>query len=211
MGYIYCITNLINGKQYIGKTQLSINERFKEHCRASRKEYGNRPLYDAMNKYGIENFNIRQLEQVEDETKLDEREIYWIQELQTYGKGGYNATKGGEGTMFYDPQEIVDLYNLGYSQVQVAEKVGCGADTVCRILKAKGIKARSCNKEIAQYDLAGNFIQSFSSATQATQWVLDFVDNTKKKQSVKACICKCGCGKQQSAYGYKWRYTSAGS
>jgi hypothetical protein len=32
MAYIYCITNDINNKQYIGKTEKSIEERFREHC-----------------------------------------------------------------------------------------------------------------------------------------------------------------------------------
>lgn len=31
-----------------------------------------------MNKYGIENFIIEELEQVKDENLLSEREIYWI-------------------------------------------------------------------------------------------------------------------------------------
>ena len=82
MGYIYCITNLINSKRYIGKTTNNIDERFKEHCRDSKKERCNkRPLYDAMNKYGVENFKIEELEYVEDDNKLSEREIYWINEL----------------------------------------------------------------------------------------------------------------------------------
>lgn len=58
MGYIYCITNLVNQKKYVGKTIYSITERFKEHCSDSKRERcEKRPLYDAMNKYGIENFD----------------------------------------------------------------------------------------------------------------------------------------------------------
>lgn len=84
MGYIYCITNLINGKQYVGKTTSTIEERFKEHCSDSRKERCNkRPLYDAMNKYGVENFKIEELEQIDDPTLLSDREKYWIKELNT--------------------------------------------------------------------------------------------------------------------------------
>lgn len=57
-----------------------------------------RPLYDAMNKYGVENFIVEELEYVKDENILSEREVYWIKELETYGSKGYNATKGGDGT-----------------------------------------------------------------------------------------------------------------
>lgn len=68
-----------------------------------------------MNKYGIENFMIELLEEVSDESILSEREIYWIQELKTYGCTGYNATKGGDGKIVYDYHEIIELANLGYT------------------------------------------------------------------------------------------------
>lgn len=63
-----------------------------------------------MNKYGIENFIVEELEYVEDEAILSEKEIYWIKELETYGSKGYNATKGGDGTIIYNHTEIIELY-----------------------------------------------------------------------------------------------------
>lgn len=49
-----------------------------------------------MNKYGIENFIVEEIEYVEDNNKLEEQEIFWIKELGTFGKNGYNATIGGD-------------------------------------------------------------------------------------------------------------------
>ena len=68
-----------------------------------------------MNKYGIENFIIECLEEVEDFKLLSEKEIYWIKELNAFGSNGYNASKGGDGTILYDYNEILDLINLGYT------------------------------------------------------------------------------------------------
>jgi group I intron endonuclease len=56
MGFIYKITNNINQKSYIGKTERNISVRYKEHIR--HKNYLDLPLYRAFNKYGIENFSI---------------------------------------------------------------------------------------------------------------------------------------------------------
>lgn len=49
MAYIYKITNDINDKVYIGKTEFAIEKRFKEHCQdALKAKSDNRPLYSAM-------------------------------------------------------------------------------------------------------------------------------------------------------------------
>lgn len=91
MAYIYCITNLINGKRYVGKTTTSIEERWKEHCYDFQKERCNkRPLYDAMNKYGIQNFIVEQIYECDNE-ELSSYEIQFIDKLDTYSNG-YNAT-----------------------------------------------------------------------------------------------------------------------
>lgn len=96
MGYIYKITNKINGKIYIGQTSKTIQERFESHLRKA-KQHTNRYLYDAMNRYGYENFIISQIEEC-DNSKLDEREIYWIAYYKSNNKKyGYNMTAGGGG------------------------------------------------------------------------------------------------------------------
>lgn len=206
MAYIYCITNLINSKRYVGKTTTSIEERWKEHCYDFQKERCNkRPLYDAMNKYSVENFMIEELEYVDSNSELSEREIYWIKELGTYGSNGYNASKGGDGTILYNHSEIVELARLGYTSSQMQEKIGCCKDTIYKVLKANNIKIRKSNaKLIAQYDLAGNFIQVFFGSREAQEWLINngITDNKSAQSHIIGC-CK---NKTKSQYGYIWKY-----
>ena len=58
MGYIYKITSKINNKIYIGKTTRNPEMRWKEHIRDSKNNNNNIPLYNAFNKYGIDNFSF---------------------------------------------------------------------------------------------------------------------------------------------------------
>lgn len=95
---IYKITNLINHKCYVGKTN-NFERRKKDHFRLAKieghKEY-NKSLYQAIRKYGEENFSFDILESLEDYSKADEKEKYWIQKLDSF-KNGYNESKGGDG------------------------------------------------------------------------------------------------------------------
>ena len=78
MAFIYKITNDVNEKVYIGKTLRSVEKRWKEHIQDSKREHTeNRPLYRAMNKYGIDNFHIETIEECSDEL-VEEREVFWI-------------------------------------------------------------------------------------------------------------------------------------
>lgn len=112
-----------------------------------------------MNKYGIENFKVEEIEYVEDDSELSDKEIYWIKELNTFGINGYNASKGGDGKILYDYNEIIELANLGYSSFQICEKLGCCKDIVYKVLKSHNVKLRRANSKIVlQYDLAGNYV-----------------------------------------------------
>ena len=174
MGYIYCITNLVNQKKYVGKTTYSITKRFKEHCSDSKRERcEKRPLYDAMNKYGVENFKVECLEEVDDSTVLSEREIYWIHELQTYGEQGYNATKGGDGSILFDYDKIIETYKLGGTMTDCAAKIHCSVDTVKKVLTINNIPIRPLTKKVKQYSLDGTFIREWDSITQAAHWLAD--------------------------------------
>ena len=205
MGYIYCITNLINSKRYVGKTTTTIEERWREHQHDSKKERcEKRPLYSAFNKYGIENFKIEELEYLEDNNLLSDREIYWIKELNTYGSNGYNASKGGDGITLYDHNEILELYNMGYSSVQISDKIGCERSLIPKVLRAHGIKSRGSSSIIDQYDLEGNYIQTFDSTMQARDWL--FANKITTNKQCRNVILRCCKGENKSAYGYVWKY-----
>lgn len=206
MGYIYCITNLINSKRYIGKTTTTIKERWYEHCWTSQNKKDIKyPLYAAMRKYGVENFQIECLEEVNDEL-LSEKEVYWIKELETYGTHGYNATKGGDGVQLYDHEELLQLARLGYTVSQICEKVGCGKDLLYRVLRAHGVKTRRENtKLVAQYDLAGNYIQTFLNGKDALDHMRE-IGKCKSNKTSSSRILDCCKHKIQEAYGYKWEF-----
>lgn len=89
-GHIYVITNLINGKQYVGQTSRSIDTRYYEHCYDNRSTSA---IHAAIVKYGVKNFKVEELEEV-DITEMDSKEQYWIAKLDTF-KNGYNKNIGG--------------------------------------------------------------------------------------------------------------------
>lgn len=98
-GKIYKITNLVNGKIYVGKTALTLEERFSAHWNDAKSNHTNQILHHAMRKYGIENFIIELIEECNLDV-INEREMYWIKTLDSrwgYSNKGYNMTDGGEG------------------------------------------------------------------------------------------------------------------
>lgn len=104
-GFIYKMTNIVNGKIYIGKTECSIERRFKEHLRYCdiynnqiEKSFNTR-LYPAMLKYGKENFKIELVERlIINDVDINEREKYWISFYNSQdGSIGYNISPGGLG------------------------------------------------------------------------------------------------------------------
>lgn len=211
--YIYKIENDINNKIYVGKTLETIEARFKIHINDSKKENcKHRPLYRAMNKYGIEHFKISILEECEPKF-LNNREIYWIEKLGTY-HNGYNATLGGDGKILYDYDTIAELLKEGKYHNEVAKIIGCSVDTVSKVAKLYNIPniissaaqtMIDSKQKVFQYDLNNNYIQSFDSYSEAAKWLLDNGYCKGTLSSARSHIGEVANGKRKSAYKFLWK------
>ena len=192
MAYIYKIINLSNGKLYIGKTSSSIEERFKQHIKDSKKErYEKRPLYDAMNKYGVENFIVEQIEQVKNDEIASEREQFWIEKLRTYigfsDCNGYNATLGGDSKRYYNYTEIAKKYLELKSEKEVCEYFSCDPKVVRKACAENGIEIalKTNSKKIRRIDKNGE-IKDYASITDAAKDIPNKDPETARKNISRA-------------------------
>ena len=98
---IYMVVNMINHKKYIGQSK-NIKKRFQSHHLVDYKNENNcnynTKFYQAIRKYGIDNFEVIVLQLCKEE-ELDDLEIKFIKEFDTF-KNGYNSTEGGQ---FWSP------------------------------------------------------------------------------------------------------------
>lgn len=212
MAYIYQIINDINNKIYIGKTEFSIDKRFKEHCSDAFKERNEkRPLYSAMRKYGIEHFHI---ELIEETDNPEEREKYWIEQKQSFKKG-YNATLGGDGKKYLDYDLIIASYKEIKSVKDTAISLGISSDSVSNILRANNISIitssevikKKYGKVVNMYDLQDTFLKTFPSVNAAAKYMVENNLTGCKMTTIKQHITEVCMGKRKTAAKFKWKYS----
>lgn len=110
-GEVYCCTNKVNNKSYIGQS-VDFEKRKLRHLNVKDNLYFHR----AIKKYGIDNFEWKILCECSSKYELDEKEKYYIKELNTIRPYGYNLTYGGGGgdTFTNNPnKEEIRLKNTG--------------------------------------------------------------------------------------------------
>lgn len=199
MGYIYKITNHINGKVYIGQTRNLIEYRWQHHLYKGRnpdKPDTDYPLYRAMRKYGLENFSILQVEEVDNEF-LDERECYWIQQENSLTPNGYNCDLGGKGVSRYNYDEILKYYftEANENASETARKFNCSLQTILKILEAKNLEGQGKYQKIYQISLKdGSIIKEFNS----------LIEVRKSLDIGRTQLCNAVNGRAKSAGGYAW-------
>lgn len=208
LNYIYKIVNKTNGKVYIGKTTYTIAYRWIQHISAAtsdkEKDDYNYLLHKAIRKYGVDNFTVEVVEEVEDTSKLSMREMYWIGHYNSCileeDSNGYNMTYGGEGVSKINKQKIYQLWESGFGSLEITKQTGHHSASIKNILEtldsySKEIDfARNTGNTVFQYSESGELIGSYPSISYAARQV--GVD--------PSVISKCCHGQKQSAAGYFW-------
>ena len=203
MGFIYKITNNQNSKIYIGKTSSTLEEKWSKHKYAYLIYDWH--LYRAMRKYGIENFQMEEIEKCSDDI-LNDRERYWISFYDSYNNG-YNSTEGGDGRVQLNRELIKEKWKLGLSCKQIASELETWSSSVSDILKELGlyneeeIKYRKMldvantqsERKVIQYDEEGNIVNTYNSVLEAARCVNGL------SSSIWSGLTSGG-----SRYGYFW-------
>lgn len=196
---IYTIKNLINGKQYVGQS-INIQKRWSQHKSDYIHNENKKILYKAMRKYGIENFSFEVLEECPID-KLDEKEIFWIKELNTLNPNGYNISQGGTGnsSLQNNYEELAKAYLIHHNSKKVAEIYNCDFKTVLNACHTMGVPLNNTKERaVIQIDINTNKeIAYYSNIHEAYRAM------NKKYDSSISRVCR---GIRKTAYGYKWKY-----
>lgn len=142
---IYIIKNTVNKKVYIGQTCQSVHTRFMQHMKPSvTKQRGSYKIYNAINKYGKDKFYVETLETGLTSEEADEREIYYIEQYNSF-ENGYNSTRGADTktiSKIEDVEYLKTLYESKMLYKDMAKIFNVNVATIVRTLNDLGIKRR---------------------------------------------------------------------
>jgi group I intron endonuclease len=99
-GIVYKAVNLCYNKSYVGKTTQPLNERKLAHKRNTKRidKFKKISFYNAIRKYGFENFRWEVLKECDSKEMLGLMETFMIMVHHSHWtENGYNMTWGGDG------------------------------------------------------------------------------------------------------------------
>lgn len=149
MHIVYCHTNKLNGKKYVGFThtesddelpEVAMHRRWLAHC-AKVREGSNGVFHNSIRKNGLDVWDHNVLETHPTEQFAKDAEIRLIAELKTYffeyPDKGYNMTRGGDGSA--QPGELNHFYGKKHSE-----------ETRQKIREARARQVVTCSEETAK-------------------------------------------------------------
>jgi group I intron endonuclease len=208
--YIYKITNILNGKIYVGKHSCNkIDNNYFGSGIAIKK---------AIKKYGKHNFKKEILCVCKTEHQQNKKEIFWIKKLKTYVLG-YNMTIGGEGKLGYCPNEITrkkaSLSISEYYKNNPETKNKLSQHAKLRIGKLNPFFGKKLSKEhIEKMTIAR--VKAINGSNNPSAVTIMCVETKQIFKTAKdaAAFCglkysttilKCAKGKLKKAGGYTWK------
>lgn len=136
-GIIYKVTNLVNGKVYIGQTVRTLKGRISEHFYNANNGLKNEFFRNAILKYGKESFEWQEIDLGYDKNDLDKKEVYWISFYNSTNRNwGYNISIGGESRQKIDVNKATVLIYEGKNLREISEILGCNRGCLAARLEA---------------------------------------------------------------------------
>lgn len=130
---------------------MTVKERFMAHMKPSTSKLKrNYKIYNAISKYGADNFYVETLEDNIPLDKLNEKEIQYISLYDSYNNG-YNSTPGGDGriiNLINNEEELLSLAKSGISAKELAKKFNVHKATIYRTLHKLGFYYYKNDKQI---------------------------------------------------------------
>ncbi len=122
-GIIYKATNKVNQKVYIGQTSKSLEERKRGHVSAAARGE-NTLFYNALRKYGVENFTWEIIDFCISKEDACTKEKWWISFYSSFTNRnlGYNCSAGGEGGFGFQKSSISWKNKSKEERKAIAEK-----------------------------------------------------------------------------------------
>lgn len=145
---IYRAINKVNGKCYVGQTRHSLEERRTRHLHCA-EEGVETHFYQAIRKYGSENFEWEIICSAKDKQTLNELETYYITKFDSI-KNGYNMVDGGENNVM-DIESVKTKHAMKMSSDEVRSKIS----TSMKKLRAEKGFSEETRKRISE-KLKGN-------------------------------------------------------
>lgn len=192
---IYKIVNSDNGKVYVGQT-TRFRKRHTEHYRALRSnKHCSYYLQKSFNKHGVDKYYFEILETVTREN-ICEREIYWIEKLQSYNRDrGYNILVNAP-SPWYGKRSLLHCQRISQSLIgKHPSKETKLKQSLARLGRFKG-KESILAVAVLQYTKEMKLLNEFDSISEASE----------KTGIKRSTLSECLRGANKTSGGFIWKY-----